>query len=113
MERVTVVVVLLFLALAGGCLIMAWVGSAIGTPRGHRDIGMALSLLFGPVGWLVTAILPLTLEAQAKRQIELERKLEQIKHPPPPKPERIKRKPRLKADQPGYRVKVQRHRNEP
>jgi hypothetical protein len=49
-----------------------WVGTKIGAARGRKDAGFWLGFLFPP-GWLITAMLPRTAEAQARWEMEIEK----------------------------------------
>ena len=64
------------------------VGRQIGASRGRADVGIVLSLFFGPLGWLITAFLPRTAEAEARHQAAVAEKLKllQDQQPTPPTP---------------------------
>ena len=49
------------LTIIGGCVVLAfnaWLGSAIGSYRGRKDEGFWFGLCLGPIGWIITALLP-------------------------------------------------------
>jgi len=52
--------------------LMVWIGWAIGQPRGRGKDGIALSLICGPLGWLITCFLPRTPEAEARQQMQVD-----------------------------------------
>lgn len=45
----------------------ALIGWAIGRAKGRPVVGVALGVALGPIGWIVTAVLPRTVEAEAVR----------------------------------------------
>jgi hypothetical protein len=47
------------------------IGAMIGSPRGHWAPGLLLGMMFGPLGWLIVAILPRTAMAQARHNVRV------------------------------------------
>jgi len=51
----------LFVFVIAGCLAVifnAWIGGLIGGYRGRKSDGLMFGLLLGPIGWIITALLP-------------------------------------------------------
>lgn len=63
------------------------VGVLIGRPRGQTRAGFWLGLL-GPIGWIITAFLPRSPEAEARYQRAVQRALAESERVPTNRPNR-------------------------
>ena len=54
--------------LLGLWLAIAFVGCAIGQSRGRPELGFFISLLVGPIGWVLVLFLPKSVEAEFEAQ---------------------------------------------
>ena len=60
-----------------GWVVVGWkVGARIGEGRGRRRAGACLGAILGPLGWLITAVLPRTIAAEAEHQLRIEAEVE-------------------------------------
>ena len=71
------------------CLAVTWLfcialAAYIGEAKGRRGLGFVLGFVFGPLGVLIVAVLPLTLGKEVERRIEIERRMQAAMAPPPP-----------------------------
>ena len=52
-------------------MIGAIVGMAIGSEKGRKDAGLWLGLFFGPIGWIIVAVMQPTPEVEAARMASI------------------------------------------
>ncbi len=66
-----------------GWVIAGWkLGGRIGEWRGRRRAGACLGAILGPLGWLITALLPRTVAAEAEHQLRIEAEIEHRRSKP-------------------------------
>jgi 1,4-dihydroxy-2-naphthoate octaprenyltransferase len=73
MSQDAIAIAVSVVVVVGAAAILWGIGYQLGKPRGNGRIGGILSILFGPLGWIITLFLPRSQEAEIEYQLRLRR----------------------------------------